>query len=65
MATHLSRLASANALDFVVPLLKSISGTTFGYFFDPPDTDRGDVEINTCFDPPDRGDVGDVDTNIS
>ena len=63
MATHLSRLASANALDFVVPLLKTISGTTFGYFFDPPD--RGDVEINTCFDPPDRGDVGDVDINIS
>ena len=49
MATHLSRLASAKALD-VVPLLKSISGTTFfGTFFDPPD--RGDVEINIKLTP--------------
>jgi len=66
MATHLSRLTSANAID-VVPLLKSISGTTFfGTFFDPPD--RGDVVpllksisgttfFGTFFDPPDRGDV--------
>ena len=49
MATHLSRLTSANAID-VVPLLKSISGTTFfGTFFDPPD--RGDVEINIKLTP--------------